>query len=138
MDDNPNRRKQTGTEVMEKQWYHNIIVNPETSGWIGFWRGLIYICYFYGYYRDIFFVAFHIASNNTYNENFQEKDEVHDMSKEQLIDILLTINIVIQALTSYRLPDLSWEMNPMNLALRYGKDSFLKDALAVIPTLVSG
>ena len=26
VDDNPNRRKQTGTEVMEKQWYHNIIV----------------------------------------------------------------------------------------------------------------
>ena len=26
----------------------------------------------------------------------------------------------------------------MNLALRYGKDSFLKDALGVIPSLVTG
>jgi len=137
VEDNSSRKKNTGTEVMEKKWYHNIIVNPESSSWIGFWRGLIYVCYFYGYYRDIYYVAFHIARNSTYNENFQI-GEPADMSREQLIDILLTINIVVQALTSFRLPDLSWEMNPLNLASKYAKEAFLKDALAVLPTLMTG
>lgn len=60
------------------------------------------------------------------------------MSKEKMIDIFLTINILVQALTSYRLPDLSWEMNPLNLASKYAKESLIKDSLAVFPTLLTG
>ena len=70
VDNSSSSKKNIGNEVVEKKWYHNLIVNPESSSWIGFWRGLIYACYFYGFYRDIYYVAFYIARNSTYNENF--------------------------------------------------------------------
>jgi hypothetical protein len=70
-DNNPSKKKNIGIEVIEKKWYHNLVINPEKSSWIGFWRGLIYVCYLYGYYRDIYYVAFHIATNSVPNETIE-------------------------------------------------------------------
>lgn len=79
------------------------MINPELSGSIGYWYALINCCYFYGYFRDPFYISFHIAKHSEHNPNFIETELEHtSMTKEIVVDIILTINILISALTTFR------------------------------------
>ena len=79
------------------------MINPELSGSISYWYAIINCCYFYGYFRDPFYISFHIAEHDEENPNFDEEHLEHtNMSKEISVDIILTINILVSALTTYR------------------------------------
>jgi len=79
------------------------VINPELSGSISYWYALINCCYFYGYFRDPFYISFHLAKNSEYNPNFDESEQGHTkMTKEIIVDVILTINIVVSALTTFR------------------------------------
>jgi hypothetical protein len=61
------------------------------------------------------------------------------MAKEIVVDILLAINILVSALTTFRKSDASFELNPLNLIVHYLiKGSMITDCLAVFPTLITG
>jgi hypothetical protein len=60
------------------------------------------------------------------------------MTNEMIIDILLAINILIQAFTTFKKSDGTWEMSIFNLILNYLNGTMIRDCLAVLPTLISG
>lgn len=123
--------------IIEKKWYHALVINPYSSNLIGYWYTIINVCYLYGFYRDPYYISFHIARNGVPNDNFTPRQH-GAMGKEIVIDIVLALNIVVTALTTYRKSDASLEMNPINLVIHYLiNGSMITDCLAVFPTLAT-
>ena len=59
------------------------------------------------------------------------------MTMELIIDIFLTIDILLNFITSF-MRDGDWEKKIIELVKNYAKGSMFFDVLATIPTLVSG
>ena len=87
--------------IIEKKWYHHLIIHPAKTSWLPYWHFIIHVCYFYGFFRDPYFVAYRIARNPDFDDDFNKNSEP-DLTKEFTIDIILATNIIFSALTTYR------------------------------------
>jgi hypothetical protein len=64
------------------------------------------------------------------------KDLDEDMTSELIIDIFLTIDILLNFITSF-MRDGDWEKRIFELIKNYAKGSMIFDMCATIPTLIS-
>ena len=134
-------RGQAEENAPAKTCQQNIIIIPKESSWLGFWKFMIHFCLFYGYFIDPFHIAFEISKER---RTAEEKDTLtflnevkDDMTEELIIDIFLTIDILLNFITSF-MRDGDWEKRIIELVKNYAKGSMIFDICATIPTLVSG
>jgi hypothetical protein len=101
---------------------------------------MIHFCLFYGYFIDPFHVAFEISKEKRTPEELENyaflTEFKEDMTKELIIDIFLTIDILLNFITSF-MRDGDWEMQIFELVKNYAKGSMFFDVCATIPSLVS-
>lgn len=73
---------------------------------------MIHFCLFYGYFIDPFHIAFEISKSRRTPEELEDLPFLTDtkevMTKELIIDILLTIDILLNFITSF-MRDGDWE-----------------------------
>lgn len=108
---------------------------------MGFWKFMIHFCLFYGYFIDPFHIAFEISKERRTDEELKAlpflTEFKDDMTEELIIDIFLTIDILLNFITSF-MRDGDWEKRIIELVKNYAKGSMIFDICATIPTLVSG
>jgi len=94
---------------------------------------LIHGCLFYGFVRDPYYIAFHIA------DGINDTPQI-SMTKEFVIDIIFAINIVLKCLTTF-IPNgesTKYEDKLHKIFMNYARTMAMYiDLLATIPTLIT-
>lgn len=119
-----------------KPCLQQIIINPSQSSWLGAWKFMIHFLLFYGYFSDLLHIAFYLSSQYAKTSNPEEikleRRKNSAMTKEYIIDILMTIDIVFCFLTAYQ-KDVEWETNIFSIILNYVKGTMIFDVTATVP-----
>jgi hypothetical protein len=94
---------------------------------------------FYGYFRDPYYLAFRIAKNHNFEDDYHKDRPPANMTKELTIDIILLTNIIFCALTTYRKENSQqFEKSLKNILWSYCVEgSMVFDVLSVVPTLAT-
>ena len=110
-----------------------MIINPQTSSWLGAWQLFITLILFIGYFSDPNHMAFILSSKHSTEHGM--RDRVADLTLNFVFDIFLTIDIIIRFITAYELDDGSIESDLYMIILNYLKGSMVFDMLATLPSL---
>ena len=91
----------------------------------------------YGYFHDPYHICFYLCSGyvQTSDPNFVRVQQIRTMSLEMVLDVCLTVNIIITALTSYQKDAADYENEVLKIVLSYAKGTMIFDIASSVPAL---
>lgn len=117
-----------------------MIIIPSDSSWLGFWKFLVHICLFWGYFNDPYHIAFVISRESLPPEMtiIDHSAPLPDtnMVPEMIVDIVMVLHILLSCFVSYR-KDLQWTYDFLDIVLNYAKGTLFFDLASTLPTLLS-
>jgi len=81
----------------------NIIIQPQTSSWYGFWKGIVYLSIFYGYVIYPIHIGFVLSELNSdkKNRNIIVNAE-NEREMELILDVIFSIDIILMFITAFQ------------------------------------
>lgn len=91
----------------------------------------------FGYFHDPFHICFYLCSGyiNSADPELVPQQELQSMSLVKVLDVCLTIDIVVTALTSYQKDAAEYEDEILKVIWNYASGTMIFDIAATIPAL---
>jgi len=81
----------------------NIIIQPQSSSWYGFWKGIVYLSIFWGYVIYPIHIGFVLSELNSNKKNkniILNAQNQRDM--ELILDVVFSIDIILTFITAFQ------------------------------------
>ena len=140
-----------GVDLVESSYpwlrpFKVIVIVPPTSSWLGFWKFIIRMLLFWGYFNDPKHFAFFISKINlNWGDDYKyltTPDEIEKIKEstslffEFMVDIFMALDILLNFITAYQ-RDVQWITCVWLITKNYAKGSMIFDLIATIPGLIS-
>ena len=79
----------------------NIIIHPQTSGWLSGWKGMVHIAIFAGFFINPIHIGFTLGDVHREPEKSDKILSAQDFTQEQIIDIIVLIDILFTLVTAF-------------------------------------
>ena len=91
----------------------------------------------YGYFHDPYHICFYLLGGfvQTSDPNHVPVQEIRTMSLELVLDVCLTLNIIVTALTSYQKDAADYENEIVKIVLNYARGAMIFDIASSVPAL---